>query len=68
MPIYGRSDVSGRTLTRETDMWLIIMAFVAGMATSALIAARLCVQADRRDDAEVEAVARALFRTDGHAR
>ncbi len=42
-------------------MILILLAFVAGMATSALIAATLCMRSDRRDEAELLAVARALF-------
>jgi hypothetical protein len=41
----------------------ILLAFAAGMATSAVIAAALCVRADRRDDAELEAVSRHLFGT-----
>jgi hypothetical protein len=46
----------------------ILLSFTAGMAVSALIAATLCVRSDRQADVELEAVARALFRTDGRAR
>jgi hypothetical protein len=46
----------------------ILLSFTAGMLVSAGIAAHLCVRSDRRDDAELESLARALFRTDGRAR
>jgi hypothetical protein len=49
-------------------MILILLAFACGLATSALIAATLCARADRQDAGEVEAVAKALFRTDGTPR